>query len=152
MLETYSDHTHRFIWYSSYILYKNNPHPLSYDADRMIYIYIYIYICVCVCVCVCVWKTSEKEKEGQNDKERKRKRECIIENDREKETRIVKERETETETDRQTETEGPIFVDLMCTGDKVYFWSCYQGDGMDSINSLLHLYLSPLKCFSWYPP
>ena len=26
-------HSHRFIWYSSYILYKNNPHPLSSDAD-----------------------------------------------------------------------------------------------------------------------
>ena len=36
----------RFIWYSSYTLYTNNPHALSLDTDwilLIIYIYIYIY-------------------------------------------------------------------------------------------------------------
>ena len=35
----------RFIWYSSYTLYTNNPHALSWDTDWiLLIIYIYIYM------------------------------------------------------------------------------------------------------------
>ena len=36
----------KFIWNSSYILYRNNPYPLSSDADWILL----IYICVLACV------------------------------------------------------------------------------------------------------
>ena len=38
----YIEHSFKFIWNSSYILYPNNPHSLSLSLS--IYIYIYIYI------------------------------------------------------------------------------------------------------------
>ena len=37
-----------------YILYTNNPHPLSLDADWM-NIYIYIHVCVCVFVYIYIY-------------------------------------------------------------------------------------------------